>query len=583
MGASAELQVTLSAPYSTISWDVRDPARQKFELPLLYLHRERQATGAAERTLSVQLSGLGAGTKIQLEAVSQHVNVSTGTSHTETESLFSDRPCTADDPCTIRWTFDATTPSDLYTLHVKNLAGVTLWESRERPAFVALDTWDVELGAYTVRVYYATLFPFARGQEDLDNRLAPDAVTDFIEGQFAPAIQDTWRAQAREWGFGDPLHPDWDRDQVVEIVVNAPPFALVDGSGTYAEASTLEGGRPYPERRLWWRSSLNNFAAYQTLADAYRAGLAHEFFHLLQWNIRLQADRPMDSWLNLFVEAQACAAVTVQYPELELGQEGWVARHKAYARAANRFLSERLNSSYRELDAHPTERYDGALYWRFLYEQYGDMGVIRAALEEMALHYSPEILSAMDRALDAAFARLDGPFHSFEESLAAFARANYALRLENGRCTTSNLTDCGGLYYDPDQMYVDPPLEAVLDYNGAASTYGGAIPSSYGMDFIDVRLDPTTRDQPLTIRFQGEGEVARFQVQVWQLAPGPWKPRAVTRQPGMMAPTADGAQVYTVSRLDTGTYDRLTLIITRLDADETIDPVGNYRVTLADT
>jgi hypothetical protein len=182
--------------------------------------------------------------------------------------------------------------------------------------------------------------------------------------------------------------------------------------------------------------------------------------------------------------------------------------------------------------------------------------------------------------MDRALARTGGPFHTFAESLVAFARANYALRLENGRCTTSDLTECGGLYYDPDHVYADPPLEAVLDYSGAALTYNGALPSSYGIDFVDVRLDPTTQDQPLTIRFEGEGEVARFNVQVWKLGPSPWKPRAVTEQPAVMARTADGAQVYTIPSLDTEKYDRLALIITRLDPDEKTDPAGDYSIAL---
>jgi hypothetical protein len=585
--ALGDVRVTLSAPRSTTSWDQRDSSQQKFELPLLTLHRERHATPEMDRTLEVKLVDLAGGTPIWVEIVSQHVDVSTGEQHRETRSFATpNRPCTPDEPCTLQWTLDAATmPSDFYYLHVKDRAGNALWEKPypERPDFVTLDTWDVGLDDYTARIYYATLFPFARGRDDLDNRLSPAAVTDFVEGQFAPIIQDTWQVQIGEWGFGHPLHPDWDQDKVIEIVVNAPPFALFDGEGTYVETSTLKGNRPYLERRVWWRSSLNNFAAYETLGDAYRAGLAHEFFHLMQWNVQLGGERPMDSWLNVFVEAQAQAAVSIQYPELELGQDGRLARHNEYARAANRFLAERLNSSYRDLDAHPTERYDAALYWRFLYESFNDTAIFRVALEEMAAHYDADILRGMETVMDRALARTGGPFHTSAESLVAFARANYALRLENGRCTTSDLTECGSLYYDPDQIYVDPPLEAVLDYDGARMTYNGALPSSYGMDFIDVRLDPTTRDQALTIRFQGEGEVARFNVQVWKVGPGAWKPRAVTEQPEIVPDNPDGAHVYVIPSLDTEAYDRLALIITRLDAEEMADPVGDYRVTLEST
>jgi hypothetical protein len=324
MSEPTVLQVTPSAAHSTTSWDVRDPGREKFELPLLYLHHDRQAATVAERTMTIQLAGLGAATAIQLEAVSHHVNVSTGASHTETASFITpDRPCTAADPCTVEWTFDATMPSDLYALRVKDQAGETLWESRERPAFVALDTWDVALDDYTARVYYATLFPFARGQNDLDNRLSPAAVIDFIAGQFAPLIADTWHTQVEAWGFG-PLHPDWDPDRVVEVIITDPPYALFDGTGTYTVFTDAQG-HPYPERRIWWFAANNSFQAYDTLENGYKAVFAHEFFHLMQWNVLLSTGQaftgqPTQRWRNLFIEAQAKFAPSVQYPEIELGK-----------------------------------------------------------------------------------------------------------------------------------------------------------------------------------------------------------------------------------------------------------------------
>jgi hypothetical protein len=100
------------------------------------------------------------------------------------------------------------------------------------------------------------------------------------------------------------------------------------------------------------------------------------------------------------------------------------------------------------------------------------------------------------------------------------------------------------------------------------------------MDFLEVRLDPVAQNQPLTIRFQREAATAHFHVQVWKLAPGGSKPRAVTRQPGVMIQTADNEQIYTITKLDMETFDRLALIITRMDSDETIDTVGSYRVRL---
>jgi hypothetical protein len=584
-----DVQLTLSAASATTSWDEREPDRREYELPLLFMHRERGAVTEAERTLEISIAGLAGGSEIRIEVISHHVDTSTNESHRETGRFdLPDRPCTQGEPCVLKWMFDpATMLSGFYHLRVKDAAGNTLWDDAypERPDFVALDTWDVALGrGYTARIYFATLFPFARGENDLGNRLGPGAVVDFIEGHFVPVIEKTWQTQVEDWGYGDPLHPDWDADKVVEIIVTTRPFALFGGTGTYSR-SIDAAGRPIPERRIWWLSSFNNFAMYDTLENAYAAAFAHEFFHLMQWNVRFSSGRPDSYWLNLFIEAQASLAASVQYPEIELVKAGRGARVPEYARAANRFLAQRLNTSYADLEADPEARYDYALYWRFLYEQLDDVAINRAALEEMASHYDAGSVSSVDATMDATLSRFDGPFLTFEESLVAFARANYALRLENGRCTATGLVECGGLYQDPDGVYVDPPLEAVLDYGGAMGEGGlshdGAIPSSYGMDFIDVRLDPTLRGQGLMVKLQGDGEGARFNVQVWRLGAGVLKPRAVTQHPESVVQNADGTHVYVIPQLDTAAYNRLAIIVTRLDPDEAVDRAGVYSLVLS--
>ncbi len=580
--ASSSMQVTLTAARTTISWDERDPDQRRFELPLLFLHQQREAAPAKDRTLVVSVVGVAAGTEIELEAISRHVDTTTGAQHTlTTRVVLPEHPCAVDIPCTVPWTLDAaTTLSDFYTLRMKDTTGNVLWSNPdpERPDFVALDTWDAEIGDYVVRVYYATLFPFARSELDLENRLAPSAVTDFFEYVFVPMILDTWHTQLEEWGFGDPIQPDWDPDKIVEIIVTYPPFALFDGIGPYTLFIDRQGN-PYPERRIWWRSTVDNFHSYDLLPNGYKVIFAHEFFHLAQWNVLLSTGRPTNYWLMSFIEAQGRFASSAQYPEIEIG-ERHVVRDISQERVANRFLTQRLNRSYRELEAETVHKYDLGLYWRFLYEQYNDMRVIRAALEEMARHREPDIVTSMPRVMDRAFERLDGPFQSFEESLVAFARTNYALRLEDGRCAAADLAACGGHYYDPKGVYVDPPLEAELAYDGSALNYSGAIPASYGMDFVEVSLDPALQGQPLTVRFQREGEVARFNIQIWKLAPGETKPRSFTAGPEIVPQTGDGAHVYVIPQVDTTVYDRLALIITRPDSDETADPVGDYSVML---
>lgn len=592
--ALTQVEVTLSADHSTVSWDERLPDWEPFELPLLYLHREREAAAHTERTLAIDISGLEGGAEVELEAASRHVNVATGEPHRETvRASLPDRPCTAGDPCTVRWTFDARTMlSDLYTLRVKNGDGTLLWENPhpDRPDFAALDTWDVGIDGHTVRVTYAALFPFGRGQQNLDDRLPPAAVSDFIERQFIPMVVETWHTQFHDWGFA-PIHPDWDADKVVEINITYPPFALLGGTGIYT-ASYNPDGSPYPERRLWWFSSSPAYDAYDSLGNGYRAVFAHEFYHMVQWNSLLSAGCSMRTWNNLFIEAQGKFAPSVQYPELEILGEHIAGVSSEYQSAARHFFAHSLNASYHDLEADTAHRYDWAPYWRFVYEQYGSMDIVRAALEEMACQYDPDIEAALPPVMDAAMARVDGPFGTFEESLVTFAEANYALRLEGGRCATQNLAECEHKYYDPNRTYKSPPLEAELRYSGDPLTHNGSIPASFGMDYVEVDLDRELDGQPLRIAFHGEG---RFSVQVWELGGGAnartvalasdtggraGQPRALTPHPRALGEDDGGLHVEWIPHLDTARCDRLALVIVRLDANEGPSSTGSYTITL---
>jgi hypothetical protein len=584
--APPRIEVTLSAAQWTTSYDARDPGRATFDLPLLYLHRQRQGSVEADRTLAIGIAGLAGGTEIEVEVVSLHTHVSTGRRQNDARRfVLPDRRCTSDDPCTVQWTFDpATTLSDLYTLRVRDSAGRLRWKNPhpDQPDLAMLDTWDVGLDGYTVRVVYATLFPFARGQNDLDNRLPPGAVTDFVEHQFVPMIVDTWNTQFHTWRFA-PIHPNWDSDRVVEVIITDPPFALFDGTGSYTRLIGRDG-LPYPERRIWWPSSNNAFQAYDALENGCKVVFSHEFFHLVQWNVLVSTGHPESFWLHVFIEGQGKFAPSAQYPELEIHREHLVVAHSAYTSAANRFLALRLNTSYRDIEANDDIKYDATLYWRFLYEQYGDMAIIRASIEEMARHFdSEDVVGSMERAMDAAFGRFDGPFYAFEESITAFAQANYALRLGNGRRRSSDPAECGELYCDPDDAYMGPPLEAKLYYDGSRLTYDGAIPASYGMDFIEVSLYPTVRNRPVVITFQRKGTVAQFDIQVWKLGSRGAKPHPVTPRPEAVPQSRGEGGVYRIPGLDTTAYNRLAIIITRLDADETTDPAGGYHITMEST
>ena len=100
------------------------------------------------------------------------------------------------------------------------------------------------------------------------------------------------------------------------------------------------------------------------------------------------------------------------------------------------------------------------------------------------------------------------------------------------------------------------------------------------MDFIEVDLDLLAHRKPLAIRFQGAGTTARFNVQLWRLGPGIGGPRSVTPAPEHVRQEAEGAHVYVIPALDWRKFNRLALIITRLDPDENADPLGGYTITL---
>jgi hypothetical protein len=187
----------------------------------------------------------------------------------------------------------------------------------------------------------------------------------------------------------------------------------------------------------------------------------------------------------------------------------------------------------------------------------------------------------MKKAMDAALARVDGPFGSFEESLVAFAQATYALRLENGRAVSARGAGDWGVFADPDQMYIEPPLEAELAYTGTPASYTGAVPTGYGMDFLEVALDRSVQGQPLTVRFRAQSATARFHIQIWKLGLGYGKPRIITFQPEIIPENGNGTYVYVIPQVDCMAYNRLAVIIAHLDANETLDPVENYHITLA--
>jgi hypothetical protein len=176
------------------------------------------------------------------------------------------------------------------------------------------------------------------------------------------------------------------------------------------------------------------------------------------------------------------------------------------------------------------------------------------------------------------------PFRTYQESLVAFSRAVYALRLEGGRCERAvGLAGCG--FYDPNGIYPVPQVEEI-HYKGEEMDFHSGIAGSYGMAFVEIILDPGVQGRSLELSFETpEGGAAEFSVQVWKLR-GDENGRLVSvpapeNSPDVLVSDLERRRAfYPIERIDRGSYERLGLVITRLDSRENQDPVGAFTISL---
>jgi hypothetical protein len=245
--------------------------------------------------------------------------------------------------------------------------------------------------------------------------------------------------------------------------------------------------------------------------------------------------------------------------------------------------------------------YHAAAYWRFLYEQCGGMNegsedpaagmvAIRQVLKTLYagdlvdIETPAELVQELPAIMDEALRGSACPFGTYRESLLAFARAIYVLRLDGSRCEAQGFpVGCG--FYDPKTLYHNPPVSSIL-YKGEEMVYSDTeqahppgIPSSFGVDLVEVTLK-NTGNKPLMIEVHGApGSAARFDVQIWlpggrSLAPqAVWRVNSTRTGPG-------GPSAHLIPAINITGHDRLGLIITRVDAEERLDGDGAYTLVL---
>jgi hypothetical protein len=442
-------------------------------------------------------------------------------------------------------------------------------------------------------VYYLDMVPFRKDSGDAATWLARADIPEYVRTELVPQMVEAFRVQSDDWGFS--WYPAWTSYRGGEDTERLS-VALSDGRTWFHGRAPLRGHSGISLKVA------GGHEHYDTLTDGLMSTFHHELFHNLQRNINQDSggdgviDGADHAW-KLFSEGTAVVASSVGQPHLQFT---WFER--AYIAQANRFIGYSalftdLNRSYERLFP-----YHAAVYWRFLYEQCGrtkegsldpaaGMEVIRRVLtilysgDVVDISASTDLIGAIPDIMDRALSGSACPFDTHAESLAAFSRAIYALRLEDGRCAAPGIpVGCG--FYDPHNLYYDPPVSKAI-YPKADQGYAGDIPSSFGVDFVDVTLDPGADGGALTLELDAApGAAAQFAVQVWELKDrgegAELRPVATPRAgPKLLQETDRGEGLtYVIPAIDIDESNRLGVIITRVDANEHLDSLGEYTILM---
>jgi hypothetical protein len=622
------------------------------DVPHLVLRRNGALTDPAERTLIVEVTGFevpAGGVTVTLSLETQHgdpdqragpprsIVVWRESRRLEPDPKGFGRPLGSGGPggsgatVVFRHEFDETvlpetgpvpTPTDYfrYSLLVSDArqpAAGPLHTLRGDYAFLLESQWIVPLpqvaetspGAAPgeLIVYYCDMFPFRRDGRDATTWLPREGVPGYLRDELIPALVEAYRVQTDEWGF--PWHSKWTSYRPGEDAKRLS-VALSGGGTWFHEKAPGQGHAGI---------SLNvnrSHVEYETLTDALLSTFHHELFHNHQRNLQQHlggSGKVGGAAWDFFAEGMAALASSVGQPEVQFSQTWGARAYRSYAQAfwgREGISGGDLNESYERLNA-----YHGAAYWRFLYEQCGGlsggpgyppggvedpaagMEVIRRALvalyggQIVDMETSTDLVAHMPAILDEALKGSSCPFQTYRESLTAFARAIYALRLEGGRCLEPGLPDgCG--FYDPENLFHKPPAGS-LTYRGEEVTYSAAdqpspagIPSSFGIDLVEVALDASADGRPLRIEVQGApGAQAVFHVQLWRGSGGRTPdPELLTAGSPVLEAVEqtgpDGQRVYLLPEIDTAAHERLGLILTRVDAGEGLDGDGAYAIVL---
>ncbi|MGC9394776.1 MAG: hypothetical protein ACP5J4_07970 [Anaerolineae bacterium] len=584
------------------------------QIPHLVLHRNGALTAAPERTLAVKVTGIAVppqGGTVTLRVETQRGDPDRGGELTDRISVWHEMRWVADSTANSGGTAEFTlefqpsmmlgaevipTPTDYfrYQITVTGAGDVTPRMLFEKEfAFLMEDQVIVTLprvlemtdGAAPdeLVLYYCDMIPYQNRVAEAMHQLSRAEVPAYVQGQLAPRMAEAFRVQSDVWGF--PWYEEWTSYRSGEDTERLS-VTLHDGK-TWFHSAAPAGG----DSRISLNASDNiGSASYASLTERLMSSYQHELFHNIQRNISLHyggdGDVSGKDWAwQFFAEGTAVLASTVGEFDAEFaGGPG----ESYYVLNANKFIGGdgfygKLNKRYPEMDA-----YSPAIYWRFLYERCGDMQIVREALttlysgEVVDIQTSTDIVANLPLIMDRALASASCSFRTYRESLNAFARALYALHIEGGRCVAPGQPGLCG-FYDPTHLYNDPTTtqltytNAPLIYSSAEHPYPAGIPSSFGMDYVEINLNQATDGQALALEFSGiPGAAAMFDVQVWELVVDSGGRLLPVGHTVTLTANRDGHLTHTFLVSPDRAARRFAVIITRVDTQEHLDPTGAY-------
>jgi hypothetical protein len=614
----------------------RKAATESRDIPYLVLSRNGVLTDPAERTLVVSISNLvvpEGGITVTLRIETQHGDPDLGGGEDDRitvwkESRWIDRNQSINQTpaeASFRVEFKETiisdqgsvpTPTDYYRVELV-VAGAgqspakPSFSASQEHAFLLERQWTVPIdnagnplvsGPKELVVYACDMFLF---QKEASSKIARTAVAGYVQSELVPNMAAAIRMQTQDWGFS------WEGWESFDNSGNRERLgvALSDGK-TWFHGSAPERGNS----SIAINVNGGDNAEYDTLTDGIMSTFHHELFHNLQRAIAKTYGGSgnvvgKDSAWLFFAEGMASFVPSVAQPRVQFSQ---TKEARAYIAKAVQFVGGRgfpgeLNTSY--TDVNP---YHGALYWRFLYEQCGGMrdgienpragmGIIRRSLqvlyskEIVDIETSTDLVKALPQIMGKVLTSPEAaacPFSTYEDSLDHFARAIYSLRLEGGRCSAPGIpSGCG--FYDPNNLYSSPKVIELsytgkeLAFSANEQPYPAGIRSSYGMDFIDLQWKPKAAVRSLNMMVYTEPQSeARFHVQLIKLTKsgsfGISSPKLVQVLPAQVLTQniQDGFFTLIIPAGELGSYNRIGVIITRVDTNEASGPTGAYTLVV---